>query len=153
METLQTVFDPAMRQQLVARINALDENRSAQWGKMNLYQMLKHCTLWDEWVTGVSAQQYKRVFLGRLFGKVALKQVMKDNAPLGKNSPTIPPFVIKETQGDIAAEKNKWIGLIESYAHFSNPHFIHSFFGPMTAEQVGRMAYKHADHHLRQFNG
>ena len=49
-------------------------------------------------------------------------------------------------------EKAKWIALIGGNADFSNPDFVHSFFGKMTKEQIGYMAHKHADHHLRQFN-
>jgi hypothetical protein len=149
---MKTVFDPSSRDELISRINLLNENSIAQWGKMNVYQMLKHCTLWDEWVTGSGGKKYKRVFMGRIFGKMALKSVLKDDSPLRKGSPSIQEFIIKQTQGDIAAEKKKWTALVESYAHFSNPGFIHAFFGAMTEEQIGYMVYKHADHHLRQFN-
>jgi len=48
-------------------------------------------------------------------------------------------------------QKKTWIQLISAYEHFSNPGFIHDFFGTMTTEQIGIFAYKHADHHLRQF--
>lgn len=30
--------------------------------------------------------------------------------------------------------------------------FMHPFFGKITREQIGYLAYKHDDHHLRQFN-
>jgi hypothetical protein len=40
---------------------------------------------------------------------------------------------------------------VEAYANYSNPGFVHDFFGKMTDEQIGIFAYKHADHHLRQF--
>ena len=148
---MKTVFDKSTRDELIGRINLLNENNTAAWGKMNLYQALKHCTLWDEWVQ--SGKNNKQVFIGRLFGKMALKKVLKDESPLDRNTPTLPELRIKETGGDIAAEKRKWVALINEYAHFSNPDFIHTFFGKMTREQVGQMAYKHADHHLRQFNG
>jgi hypothetical protein len=29
---------------------------------------------------------------------------------------------------------------------------VHPFFGKLTAEQAGRIAYKRIDHHLSQFN-
>lgn len=71
-----------------------------------------------------------------------------------RNSPTIPELRINRMpeRGDIESEKEKWISQIRNYEHFSNPGFVHSFFGKMTDEQIGFMAYKHADHHLRQFN-
>jgi len=147
---MKTIFDKTTRDELITRINTLDESSKAAWGKMNVYQALKHCTLWDEWVQ--SGKANKQAFIGRLFGSMALKKVLKNESPLGHNSPTLPELRIKETSGDIAAEKKKWISLINEYAHFSNPGFIHTFFGKMTKEQVGQMAYKHADHHLRQFN-
>jgi hypothetical protein len=147
---MKTVFDTATRNELISRINTLGETSEAAWGKMNVYQALKHCRLWDEWI--LSGKVNRQAFIGRLFGKMALKKIMKNDGPLTKNMPTLPQLKITETTGDISAEKKKWTALIGDYAHFSNPEFIHPFFGKMTREQVGQMAYKHADHHLRQFN-
>lgn len=147
---MKTVFDKTTRDELICRIGTLSENNKAVWGKMNVYQALKHCTLWDEWIQ--SDKTNRQAFIGRLFGSMALKKVLKDEGPLARNTPTLPELRIKETTGDIASEKKKWIALINAYAHFSNPGFVHTFFGKMTKEQVGQMAYKHADHHLRQYN-
>jgi len=148
---MKTVFDKATREELIGRINALDKDNVALWGKMNILQMLRHCTLWEEWVAGKVS--YKRAFIGRIFGRMALKNVLKDDKPLGHNMPTLPQLRIADVSGDVAAEKAKWIGYIEGYANFSDREFVHAFFGKMTREQIGYMAYKHADHHLRQFNG
>ncbi|WP_299501968.1 DUF1569 domain-containing protein [Mucilaginibacter sp.] len=148
---MKTVFDKMTRDELISRIDTINENSKNEWGKMNVYQALKHCTLWDEWVQ--SDNNNKQVFIGRLFGRMALKKILKNDAPLARNTPTLREFKVKETNGDIASEKKKWIALINEYAHFSNSGFVHPFFGKMTKEQVGQMAYKHADHHLRQFNG
>ena len=146
---MKTVFDKATRAELISRINKLNETSTAEWGKMNVYQMLKHCRLWEEWVQ--SGKKNKQVFMGLLFGKMALKNVMKDESPLRRSTPTLPELIIKEQSGDIEAEKKKWITLIEDYAAYSKTDFVHTFFGKMTKEQVGYMAYKHTDHHLRQF--
>lgn len=146
---MKTVLDKQTRDELINRINTLNEDSKAQWGKMNVYQALKHCTLWDEWIFGKA--RYKQFLVGRLFGKMALKNVLKDDKPLSRNSHTIPAFRMTGTNGDVAAEKAKWIALIAQYANFSNPGFVHAFFGKMTSEQIGYLAYKHIDHHLRQF--
>lgn len=147
---MKTVFDPVVRAELISRINTLNENSAAQWGKMNVYQMLRHCAQWEEWMH--SKQQHKQAFVGKLFGKMALRNILKDDSPLRHNTPTTPELRIKETDGDISAEKARWTGLIEQYTHFSNPDFVHVFFGKLTQEQIGYLAYKHSDHHLRQFN-
>jgi len=147
---MKTVFDKATRDDLIGRIKILNENNTPQWGKMNVYQMLKHCVLADEMYLG--KRTYKRVFIGRLLGKMILKKMLKDETPMRQNEPTLEVFKITETNGDILAEKNKWISVIEDYATFSDPYFTHWFFGKMSKEQVGQFAYKHIDHHLRQFN-
>jgi hypothetical protein len=149
---MKTVFDQGTREQLIIRINSLNENSLAQWGRMNVFQMLKHCTRWEEMIH--HNKRYKRPFIGLLLGKVFLKNEMKDERPMRRNSPTIPELRITETSGDIESEKRKWVSLINGYAHYSIPDksFIHPFFGRMTKEQIGYHAYKHTDHHLRQFN-
>jgi len=147
---MKSVFNPSTRSELIDRINKLNENSKAIWGKMTLFQMLQHGTLWDEWVQGKT--KYKRVFIGRILGKVMLKKALQDDAPLQRNTPTIPPLIPKEKEGNISAQKAAWISSIEGYANFSNPGFVHVFFGKMTDEQIGHFAYKHIDHHLRQFN-
>jgi hypothetical protein len=146
---MKSIFDEATNEELIRRINMLNENTKAQWGKMTVYQMLKHCTLWEEMISG--DKKFKRMFLGRLFGKIALKNLLKDERPMGRNSPTVPGFSIKG-HGDVLSEKKKWISMVEGHARFSNVDFVHPFFGKMSKEQIGYLAYKHTDHHLRQFN-
>jgi hypothetical protein len=83
---------------------------------------------------------------------MALKSSIKDDAPMKKNMPAGRGFTVKEKNGNFELQKKNWIELIAEYEHFSNPNFIHDFFGKMTIEQIGIFAYKHADHHLRQFS-
>jgi hypothetical protein len=147
---MKTIFEKTTRDELIARIKALDENSTAQWGKMNVYQMVKHCTLWEEMISG--KVKCKRVFIGRLFGKMALKNSLKDEKPMMRNAPSSSELVVKESMGNVAAEIKRWVALIEGNANFSNQDFVHPFFGKMTKDQVGYHAYKHTDHHLRQFN-
>lgn len=146
---MKTVFDQAIRDELIDRINLLHESSVAEWGKMNVYQMLKHCTICEEMYLG--RKEYKRVFLGRLFGKIGLRNILKDETPMQRNAPTGQGFKVQEANGDVSKEKIKWISLIEEYEHYSNNNFVHWFFGNMTKEQVGLFVYKHDDHHLRQF--
>ncbi len=147
---MKSIFFDKTRNELIERIKTLNENSTAQWGKMTVYQMLKHCTLWEEMIQ--EKRKYKRPLMGLLFGKMALKAVLKNENPLRQNSPTIPEFTIKNKSGDILDQKTKWISRIENYVNFSASDFIHPFFGKMTTEQIGYLVFKHIDHHLRQFN-
>lgn len=148
---MKTIFDKNTREQLIERIGAIDETNEAQWGKMNLYQMLKHNTYWNGWILGKDDHIYKQAFMGKLFGKRVLKGMVKNEKPLDKNIPTSSQFKVKETNGDFDAEKAKWISLTKAFDKYDNPNFIHDFFGKMNKEQIGILVYKHTDHHLRQF--
>jgi hypothetical protein len=95
---------------------------------------------------------YKRAFIGRLFGRVALKSMLKDDSPVKKNMPTVPQCIVTEISGDFETQKKQWIELVEEYGKTLKTDFEHAFFGKMNREQIGQLAYKHVDHHLRQFS-
>lgn len=148
---MKTVFDKATRNKLIERIQSLRGDNKPLWGKMNVYQMTKHNTYWNKWVLGKGEFEYKQEFLGKIFGKMALKSNTKSDKPLSKGIPAGKAFTVKEKEGDVNLQKEIWADLIADYENFSNDNFIHDFFGKMTREQIGIFAYKHADHHLRQF--
>ena len=110
--------------------------------------MLKHCCLSEELYLGNKI--YNRVLLGRIFGKIALKNILKEGAPFPKNAKTKPDF-LATGNGDLEAEKTKLISLLDEYETFSRPFVEHWFFGKMSKEQLGALSYKHLDHHLLQF--
>lgn len=146
---MKSILDQPAREELITRINLLDENSKAQWGKMNVYQMLKHCVLCEELYLGKT--KHKRAFMGRIFGKTGLKNILREDRPFPRSAPTSDAFKVKEESGDVESEKKRWIALIEEYGNYSND-FVHWFFGPMDKDQVGQFVYKHNDHHLKQFN-
>src|SRR6476661_8353578 len=102
---MKSVFDNETREELIRRIQSVNENSVAQWGKMNVSQMLRHCSQWDEMAQG--NRKYKQSFIGKLFGKMALKDMMKDK-PIDKNLPTVPEFRMSG-DADVEVEKTKWI--------------------------------------------
>lgn len=146
---MKSIFDNTVRQELSTRINSLSPQHTAQWGRMNVYQMVKHCTLCEDMFLG--KLKIKRVFIGRLIGPMVLRKILKDDKPFGKNSPTSPVLKTFGDTGDMEQQKREWLNRVGSYTGFNDPNFVHPFFGPMSKEQVGVFAYKHADHHLRQF--
>ncbi len=93
----------------------------------------------------------KQTLLGRIFGKRVLQDFIGDETPVRRNLPTLPQLKVKDSVGDVATQKASWIALLREYERYAAPRFIHPFFGGMTREQVGYLAYKHAGHHLRQF--
>ena len=144
---MKSIFEKETREELLKRIELVDEKRVALWGKMTVSQMIKHCNQWDEMALG--KVKYKQSLLGKLFGKMALKGMLKD-AEIKKNLPTVPSFAIKD-QPDFATEKRKWLNLVAEYENLKSDGIMHPFFGALNKERTGIFAYKHANHHLLQF--
>jgi uncharacterized damage-inducible protein DinB len=145
---MKSVLDKTAREELINRIQSLNENNKARWGKMNVYQMVRHCVLCEELFLG--KMKHKRSLMGRLFGKIGLKNILAEGKSFPQSAPTTNAVKVKEPTGDMAAEKQKWIALLDEYKNYPD-EYVHWFFGKMTREQVGWFVYKHNDHHLRQF--
>ncbi len=148
---MKTIYDKITRDELISRIYALNENSNRLWGKMTARQMIRHCLVNDEMNFG--KMNLKQLFIGRLFGQMALKSFLKDEKPVKKNMGTLPELKITEdVKEDLETLKEQWVTSIQKYTDLGDNHeYIHSFFGKMKREQVGLIAYKHTDHHLRQF--
>jgi Protein of unknown function (DUF1569) len=146
---VKTIFDEATRDEVIQRIASLDERSAANWGKMNISQMLRHCALYEEMI--LRGHNQRQTLVGRIVGKRVLRDFIKDERPIKRNLPTLAQLRVSESGGDINLLKDRWISLIREFGRYSEPHFTHPFFGTMTKEQVGRLGYKHTDHHLRQF--
>jgi len=145
------MFDENVRRELIERMGKLSVESRSLWGKMSVAQMLKHCRLWEEMIH--ENKLFKRPLIGRLIGPLILKKVL--NTPeFRKNSPTIPEMVVTGTAIDLNQERNRLTVLIEKYLKYDQPDnsFTHPFFGKMTRDQIGKLAYLHLDHHLKQFN-
>jgi hypothetical protein len=147
---MKSIFDKETRDEVIDRISSLTENSKPLWGKMNVAQMVRHCSLCEEYYFG--NVKVSRSFLGRIFGKMAIQAILKDEkSSFKKNAPTSPNFKVAEAINDLEAEKVKWKSLIKRYETFSREDLTHWFFGKMTKLQLGRFIYKHCDHHLKQF--
>lgn len=141
---MKSIFDDT-RIEVISRINTFTPAHPAQWGKMNVVQMVKHCILCKELYLG--KLKVNRSFLGRM----ALRKVLQDESPIKQHEPTASCFTIQQTEGDLENEKSGWNALINGYARYNSSYFIHWFFGKMTKEQAGQFAYKHTGHHRCQF--
>lgn len=147
---MKSIFEAKTREEVINRIDSLTPDSKAVWGRMTAAQMVRHCSICEEYYFGGIA--VNRSFLGRIVGKIAIKRILKDeNSTFPKNASTPPPFKVTEDIENLETEKLKWESLIDRYATFSDEEFNHWFFGKMTKAQLGQFIYKHTDHHLGQF--
>jgi hypothetical protein len=147
---MQSLFNPADRESLSVRLATLEPGAMRRWGKMDPAQMLSHCGVGLEVVTG--GQAVKQVFLGRLFTPFIRGRVLGEE-PFGKNLPTDPTFVVSDKR-NFEEERARLATQIDRFVQRgpdSAGKQTHPFFGRLSGDEWGRLMYKHLDHHLRQF--
>ena len=147
---MESLFSENAYQSIMNRLNQLNNNSEANWGKMNVAQMLNHC----QFPLKVAMQELQlerpNTFKRLLFS--AFKSSLYNDKPWKQNLPTAPPFIVTDDK-EFDAEKASLIKKIEQF-HKQKDHTEwppHPMFGKFTAEQWGQMQYKHLDHHLKQF--
>lgn len=144
---MKSLFEDATYQEVLSRIDALNEKSERQWGKMTAGQMAWHCQFPIK--IGVDNKHKGN---GNLFVRVFFKKSMYNDKPWRKNLPTSPALRAKEEK-DLTTEKTKLKQLVNDfYACRSRTEWNpHPLFGKLTPEQWGKVQFKHLDHHLTQF--
>ncbi len=147
---MNSIYDKASNDSMIARINKLTPESKALWGKMNAAQMCRHCAIAIDIAFGKG--DLKVNFLMKLLGKMLKKKVFY-GGEMGKNSPTAKEFIITE---NLDLEKTK-AELITNFSRFASEGksviktMNHPFWGKMTYEDWDALMWKHTDHHLKQF--
>lgn len=147
---MNSIYDKAANDSMIARINKLTPESKALWGKMNAAQMCRHCAIAIDIAFGKG--DLKVNFLMKLLGKMLKKKVFY-GGEMGKNSPTAKEFIITE---DLDLQKTK-AELITNFSRFASEGksviktMNHPFWGKMTYEDWDALMWKHTDHHLKQF--
>ena len=147
---MHDIYDKEENQKIIERIRKISNDSQAMWGKMSAAEMLFH--LQEPIRVSLGELKTKQGLLGKLFGKMALKEVLSDK-PFKKGVPTSNEFKPK-SKYDLDTEKEKLIKLVSSLAEMgpaaitSNPH---PFFGTLTPVEWGIITWKHINHHLTQF--
>jgi hypothetical protein len=149
---MKNLFQASAAEEIGRRIAALTPDSQPQWGKMNVAQMMAHCSAGLELASG--DRRPPRALAGRLIGWAIKPLVLRDDEPMRRNSPTVEGLVVSD-QRDLKIERARLLELINRFvAAGANgcTTYPHSFFGPLTPDEWAILMYKHLDHHLRQFD-
>ncbi|ANE52349.1 DUF1569 domain-containing protein [Flavisolibacter tropicus] len=146
---MKSLFDKTAATEITQRIEKLTSTTPAQWGKMNVGQMMAHCGIALELYFG--QKTIKRPLIGILIGGIAKKQMLS-NKPWAKNLPTAKEL-IPSANTDFENEKKQLLYWLNRFVQQGSalPPVPHPFFGKMTTNDWGLHQYKHLDHHLTQF--
>jgi hypothetical protein len=146
---MKTIHDPAARQDLINRVNKITADSKRQWGAMTPDQMLKHLN--KALASPLGDLDAWPAFKG--LRRAIIKRLVLSPLPFPKGkAQTYPEFRADGTY-NIPEEQAKFTTQIERFARMGmNGDFVESpGFGKLSGEEYGRLLYKHADHHLRQF--
>ncbi|MCW5959589.1 MAG: DUF1569 domain-containing protein [Pyrinomonadaceae bacterium] len=146
------LFNPTKRTEIIARLNLLTPDSKALWGKMSVGEMICHCLDGFKMAIG----EIPPTDRSNRFTRSIVKFLVVYVIPIPRGAPAAPE-IDPQKKGmkpqDFEAERALLIEKINSFAHLKPEDLKgkHHIFGKLTANQWGRLGYKHLDHHLRQF--
>lgn len=144
-----SVLIESNREALCRRIASLTPASSPRWGRMTVDRMLAHLSqsarmALDELPVKPRGKRAFQVF--------PLKHLILYVLPFPKGAPTAPEL-LAASPATVEEEKRALLALMarlgRELAEGAGP--AHPLFGPLSREEWGTLAYKHSDHHLRQF--
>ncbi len=150
--TIENLFEKEGYDKTISRIQKLNVESKAQWGKMTVSQMLAHCNVAFEF-TYHPENFTKPGFLKKFLLKSFVKPAVVGPKPYPKNGRTAPEFVITGDR-DFEEEKTRLLGFLKKTSelglhHFDGKEYIN--FGKMSSQEWNTLFSKHLDHHLNQF--
>lgn len=148
---MKNLFEPTAVAEVRERLTQLRPDSERRWGTMTVGQALAHCAGGLEIALG--DRRPPRVLVGRLFGPIIKPLALGNDAPMRRNSPTVPELEVADDR-DVDEERRRLDGLIGRFAAAGRGGCTthpHSFFGRLAPDEWAVLMYKHLDHHLRQF--
>jgi hypothetical protein len=147
---MKNLFQREAVDEVIVRIDKLQPASQRQWGKMDVAQMMAHCSAALDMASG--RLNPPRIFIGRLLGPF-IKPIYINEKPFSRNNPTDKKLVVSD-QRDFLREQEQLKLRVRQFNEGGESQCTkhpHPFFGALTPQEWSRGMYKHLDHHLRQF--
>ena len=144
----KTMSNARARLELLDRLERLKPGATPLWGRMTAPQMLAHLVDWM-----LMAKGDLKVALKKRPQRIPpLKQLMIYWLPFPKGIPTSPELIGRKPR-EWAIERAAVRHHVESFENLNSKAVWaeHPVFGKMTRQAWCVFAYRHMDHHLRQF--
>ena len=149
---MKSLFNEIDYKEIRDRIERLTTTNQQQWGKMNVAQMLAHCSIGFEIVIGKLPFEDRSNFIMRTLVKKIVLSLIKKGF-FGKNQRTFSIYKITGDK-DFDTEKARLLENIDSFYKLADRHEIgrHPYFGDLSKDDWGALQYVHTNHHLMQFS-
>lgn len=147
---MKNLFQPDAVDEVIARIDKLQPTAQRQWGKMDVAQMLAHCSAGLDLASGRLVRP--RILIGRILGRL-VRPIYSNDRPFSRNNPTDEKLIISDLR-DFSREREQLKVRVRQFHEGGEGQCTkhpHPFFGALTPHEWSTGMYKHLDHHLRQF--
>lgn len=144
------IYEENTYTKVLERLDKVNPNTQAVWGKMNPAQMFAHCAEAQEVLNGTKG--LKTPFIVKLFRSFIKKLVLSEK-PYKRGIKTARQYMISPNIDFQESKKHllQSLDIFKKQSKGESEGKIHPLFGYMTREEKGWASYKHLDHHLQQF--
>ena len=144
------LLDNSAAENIIARVMQLQPLQKAIWGEMNATEMLLHCNLCNTQILSgdipYQPTSFKQLLL-RILALYIAPNFKKNVASAPQNHTK---GIIRQIEFE--SQRNRFIAIMHEFARRTTPiNLTHPAFGNLNTKQWGIAAWKHMDHHLRQF--
>lgn len=145
---MHSLWHEKTRQQAITRLQRLTPNSKAKWGRMNAAQMVAHLSDALRMASGELSTTPRNLAIRY----PPLKQLIVYWLPFPKNLPTATELISREP-GPWEQETMALVHEVEQFGrrNAGNKWPRHPAFGKLSTNAWGVLAYRHIDHHFRQF--
>jgi len=148
---MQSLWNAADRQGLFQRLDRLGPDAPARWGKFTATKMLAHVNDALRMSSGTLETSLKRTPLRY----PVLKHLVVYVAPWPKGVPTVPELLSRGSGAEWDAECAAFPTAVDGFVNRPRDARLplHPAFWKLSRHAWGRLAWRHIDHHFRQFGG
>ncbi|HEY6062666.1 MAG TPA: DUF1569 domain-containing protein [Chitinophagaceae bacterium] len=148
---MKNLFNPAVKEEILSRIDKLTPESKALWGKMNVNQTLRHMTMSFDIATGKLDPTVSKVpplpkWLFKLF--LLNAKPPKGKAETFKEMNTVANNI---NPPDFETERRNLKKAVEDFFNSDSLIAEYKIAGKFKKDDWGKLNYNHTDHHLRQF--
>ena len=148
---MRTLWNPRDRDEIIARLGRIAPDSPARWGSFTAPKMLSHVNDALRMSSGTLETSLKRTPLRF----PVLKHAAVYFAPWPKGVPTVPELLSRgehaSWETECAAFPLAVDGFVNRPTNAAMP--LHPAFWRLSRHAWGRLAWRHIDHHFRQFGG